>query len=125
MAPIVPLYAAVLALMFVVLALRTITLRHRFRVGIGDGDQALLRRAMRVHGNFAEYVPFALLLLYFVELRGANPYLVHALCSCLVAGRFVHAVGVSQVREPAGWRVVGMCLTFTTILTATALLLLR
>src|SRR6478609_10612839 len=98
MAPIVPLYAAILALMFVVLALRTITLRHRFRVGIGDGDQALLRRAMRVHANCAEYVPIAVLLLYFAEMRGANTLLLHALCASLLLGRCLHAIGVSQLR---------------------------
>jgi len=67
--PVTPLYAALLGLMFIALSIRTIRLRRRYRVAIGDGRKALLQRAMRVNANFAEYVPLALLLIYFVELH--------------------------------------------------------
>jgi hypothetical protein len=50
-----PGYAALLGMIFVILSLRTIRLRlrRRHRVAVGDGDNAELRRAMRVHANFA------------------------------------------------------------------------
>jgi len=35
-------------------------------------------RAMRVHSNFAEYVPLALLLIYFGEVQGGLEFMVHA-----------------------------------------------
>lgn len=113
-----PAYAAVLGLVFVALSLRTIRLRRRHRIAVGDGDNAELRRAMRVHANFAEYTPLALLLIFFVEHDGAALLLVHALCIALLAGRLLHAWGVSQNRENFRYRVSGMLLTFGSIATA-------
>ena len=80
-------------------------------------------RAMRVHSNFAEYVPFALLLLYLVEISGATPILVHALGLCLVIGRLSHAFGVSRDNEQYQYRVAGMALTFTVFVVSSAYLL--
>lgn len=119
-----PIYAALLALLFVFLSLRTIRLRRRHRFALGDGDNPELRRAMRAHANFAEYVPFALLLVYFVERDGAHLALVHALGLALLAGRLLHAWGVSQPREDFRFRVTGMVLSFGVLLTTALLLLL-
>jgi len=46
---------------------------------------------MRVHANFAEYVPLALLLIFFVEHDGTKTLLVHSLCIALLSGRLLHA----------------------------------
>lgn len=119
-----PAYAALLSLMFVALSLRTIRLRRRHRIAVGDGDNAELRRAMRVHANFAEYSPLALLLIFFVEHDGAGMVLVNALGCTLVAGRMLHAWGVSQEQENFRYRVSGMALTFGTIITAAVAILL-
>ena len=113
-----PVYAALLGLIFVALSLRTIRLRRRHRIAVGDGGNPELRRAMRVHANFAEYAPLALLLIFFVEHDGAEMLLVHALGCALLAGRMLHAWGVSQDRENFRYRVSGMVLTFGTIITA-------
>jgi uncharacterized membrane protein YecN with MAPEG domain len=113
-----PIYAALLTPIFVALSLRTIRLRRRHRVALGDGDNPELRRAMRAHANFAEYVPLALLLLFFVEHDGAHPAVVHALGLALLAGRLAHAWGVSQLRENFRFRVAGMLLTFGVLISA-------
>ena len=63
-----PLYAALLALLFVVLSGRVIKQRLKHQVGLGDGGQPALVRAIRVHGNFIENVPLALLLLLMYEM---------------------------------------------------------
>jgi uncharacterized membrane protein YecN with MAPEG domain len=123
--PIVALYAAVLAIVFVLLSVRVVRLRGRARATLGDAGDAVLQRAIRVHGNFAEYVPFGLLLIFFAETGGAAAGLVHALCGCLVAGRLVHAYGVSQVRETLAFRVAGMVLTFTALLGSASYILAR
>jgi len=68
---ILPVYAALLALLFVFLSVRTIRMRRRLRIGIGDAENPVMLRAMRVHANFAEYVPMGLLLAFFVETSGA------------------------------------------------------
>ena len=98
-------------------------------VAIGTRGDVHLERKMRVHANFAEYVPFALLLATFIEMQGTRAWLIHLLCLALVAGRVIHAYGVSQEHEnfspcrngrvaPYGshWAVLAM--TGTTWLTA-------
>ena len=120
---IVSLYAALLAFAFVGLSIRTLRLRKRLRIVIGDAGDTSMLRAMRVHANFAEYVPLALLLIYFVELSGAGAAWVHAMGTSLLVGRLAHAIGVSRVHEDVRWRVVGMTLTLVPIVTAALRLL--
>lgn len=118
-----PLYAALLGLIFIGLSLQTIRLRRRHRVALGDGNQAPLRRAMRVHANFAEYVPLTLLLMFFVEKGGSSALRIHILGIALLAGRLLHAWGVSQVQENLRYRTLGMVLTFSVIISACLFLL--
>jgi uncharacterized membrane protein YecN with MAPEG domain len=113
-----PAYAAVFALVFVALSVRTLRLRHRLKIAIGHGDQAVLERAARAHANFAEYVPLTLILVFFLESMTGRPVWIHALCLTLLVGRVVHAYGVSQVREDYRFRVTGMALTFTTLVSS-------
>jgi uncharacterized membrane protein YecN with MAPEG domain len=120
---IVPVYAAVLAFIYIFLSARVIQARRVAKVAIGTRGNVHLERKMRVHANFAEYVPFALLLITFIEMQGRPAWLIHLLCIALVAGRVVHAYGVSQEQENFRLRMVGMATTFT-ILSAMALLLL-
>jgi uncharacterized protein len=122
--PIVSFYAALLALVFVALSIRTLSLRRALGIPIGDAGNEAMLRAMRVHANFAEYVPFALLLIYLVEQTGANAVFVQMLCLSLLIGRISHAVGVSRVKEHLAFRVFGMVLTLTPILSAAVRLML-
>ncbi|MBK05940.1 MAG: glutathione metabolism protein [Deltaproteobacteria bacterium] len=112
---ITPLYAALLSLVFVVLSFRVILLRQKLEVGIGDGGDKRLLRATRVHGNFAEYVPLALLLLFLLECQTKTTLWVHIGGSVLLAGRLLHAYGVSQVKEDLRLRVTGMAMNFCVI----------
>lgn len=120
---IVPAYAALLALGFVLLSVRVISLRRSRKVAIGTNGDPLVERAMRVHANFAEYAPLALLLLLMLEMKGANVYWLNLLCATLLAGRAAHAFGVSRPSEDFRFRVAGMMMTFTVII-ATSLSLL-
>ena len=122
--PVTPLYAALLGLLFIALSIRTIGLRRRFRVAIGSGRKALLQRAMRVNANFAEYVPLALVLIYFVELHDGPRLHIHLMGSALIGGRLLHAWGVSQEQENFRYRTAGMALTFSVMLIASILILL-
>jgi uncharacterized membrane protein YecN with MAPEG domain len=117
------LYAALLGLLFVALSVRTLRLRRTLRIAVGDAGNPKMLRAMRVHSNFAEYIPLALFLIYLSETQGANWLLVHALCLALLIGRLSHSYGVSQLNENYRYRVVGMALTFTPIIVASAYLL--
>ncbi len=118
-----PLYAAIIALLFVALSVRTLRLRRRFAVAIGAGAEPLLERAARAHANFAEYVPISLLLIAFTELAYGSAAWIHALGATLLAGRLTHAYGISQVKEDFRFRVAGMALTFTVIITSSLLVI--
>ncbi|MEY2839343.1 MAG: hypothetical protein RJB60_1642 [Pseudomonadota bacterium] len=117
------IYAALLALMYIYLSARTISVRRRVQVALGPGDNPEMLRAMRVHANFAEYVPLALILIYLVEAQGSAAWLVHALGASLLLGRCLHAYGVSQVKETFTFRVSGMVLTFNVLGVSAGLIL--
>lgn len=119
---IVPFYAAVLALMFVVLSVRIIGLRRRKGVALGTRRDIELVRATRAHANFAEYVPMALLLLSFVEMMSPAQF-VHVLGIALIVGRLAHAYGVNREPEDFRYRVTGMSLTFTVLAGASLLII--
>ena len=110
-------YAAFLGLLLVVLSVRIIRLRRRYKVGMGHDGQPELLRATRVHANFIEYVPLALFLLYLLEQQAVPTMLIHVMGSILLLGRLSHAYGVSQIDENYCFRVAGMAMTFTVIVT--------
>lgn len=122
---ITPFYTSLLALGFIYLSVRTLRLRHRLQIGVGDNGNKEMLRAIRVHGNFSEYVPISLLLIYMLENLGAYNWLLHFLCITLIIGRILHALGVRKVDEDYRFRIFGMVCTFTVIgTTALAVLFL-
>lgn len=116
--PAIAIYAAILAVIYVGLSARVIRLRGKLRIGVGDGGNPTMLRAMRVHANFAEYVPLAVLLIFLMESGGANRLLVNMLGITLVLGRLAHGYGVSQPVENFRFRIAGMVLTFATMIVA-------
>lgn len=122
---VVPLYAAIFALVFVGLSMRVANTRRVMQIGLGTGNSITLERRIRVQGNFAEYVPFALILLTFVEVQGSAKWLVHLLCLALLAARLAHAYGVAQEPETIPIRASAMVVTFSVFIIASAILLLN
>jgi uncharacterized membrane protein YecN with MAPEG domain len=120
---IIPIYAAFLGLLFFALSAQVIFARRRARVGLGDGGDRGLVRAMRVHANFAEYVPLTLVLLAFLEIEGAPRLLVHLGGLGLLAGRLAHAYGMSQEPDIERLRAFGIVATFTVLVGAALALL--
>ena len=112
------LYAGLLGVMLVILSIRVIAVRRQARAAIGDGGNELLKRRIRAHGNFTEYVPLALILMAVCESAGTPAWQLHALGAMLIAGRAIHAHCVSQVNEVLALRVTGMSLTFTVLILA-------
>lgn len=115
---ITPVYAGLAALLFVFLSARVIGARRTARVGLGDGGNRLLLRRQRAHGNFAEYVPLAIVLMALAELQGTPAPVLHLIGGLLIVGRLVHAYGLSREPEPSLTRVLGMGLTFVALVTA-------
>lgn len=114
--PISMLYVGLLALLYFALAVLVIRLRWRDRVGIGTGESKDLEVAVRIHGNFAEYVPFLLLMLVLMELSGASGMLLHAVGGLLFVARVCHAIGLRMSIGPSWARTVGVLGTFIVLL---------
>ena len=71
------LYAGLNALILLTLAILTVRARVQTRTDIGTGDNVSMVKAVRAHGNAAEYVPLALLLIAALEIAGAPHALLH------------------------------------------------
>lgn len=113
--PITALYAGLLTFLLLVLSFRVIGVRRSAKVEIGDGnDQKLLRR-VRVHANFVEYTPYALILIGLLESLKAPGMMLHGLGATLLLGRILHAYALSQTPHIMSMRVAGMFLTFTVL----------
>ena len=109
-------YASLLGILYIGLSFNIIRLRRRFKVGIGTGDNEILAKAIRAHGNFSEYVPLAVILLGCYELNGGSSIMLHALGSILVLGRVLHAIGLNKTKGVSQQRVFGMLSTFLVML---------
>ena len=119
---IVPLYAAALAVLFVILSFNVIRTRLQKKVMFGDAGDPVLEGRVRAHGNFAEFVPFILLLLALAELRGAPGGWLQGLCILLVVVRLSHAYALSSPGSPMAFRAVGALGTQAVLLAAAAVL---
>ena len=117
---IVPAYAALLTCIYIFLSSRVIQSRASTKIGIGTGGHRGLERRMRIHANFAEYVPLALLLLLFMEMQGRPSSLVHALCIVLVVARIGHVIALWNEKELLWLRIVSVSATFLGMLAAAA-----
>jgi uncharacterized membrane protein YecN with MAPEG domain len=117
-APITALYAGLLGLLMLTLALRVVAVRRSSSIGLGDGGDALLLSRIRIHGNATEYVPLALILMLILEINGTSATWMHGLGIALLVGRVAHAQGLTRTEGISPGRFAGMFLTWAVILVA-------
>ena len=123
--PVTSIVAATLAIVMFPLALQ-ISMRRLALGGVvfGDADDDALRRRIRAFGNFVEYVPICLVLLVLMEAQGAPSLWLWIAGVLLLAGRFLHALGMLFANSPAP-RGVAMMMTYGAFLVPAAWLLLN
>ncbi|MEC4727444.1 MAPEG family protein [Shewanella sp. D64] len=92
------LYISITAILVVMLAMRVVKLRRKYKIGIGNSDNKELRIASRVHANLVENASIAMILLLVAELNGLNPMVLHLLGIVWVIGRILHAIGLTKGR---------------------------
>ncbi len=109
-------YAALLALLYVGLAFYVIRQRFKLRVGLGDGNQPDLIKAIRIHGNFAEYVPLLLVLMLIAEQTQQPAWLIHLAGVLTLVGRLLHLTGLLRSSGTSVQRFFGMIATFSALL---------
>jgi uncharacterized membrane protein YecN with MAPEG domain len=113
--------AAALTIIFVKLSFAVIGLRRKNKVGLGSGGHEDLERAIRAQGNFAEYVPFGIILIACLELNGAPWWLVTIPGITLIIGRLIHARGINIPPPDFSKRILGMKFTFGTLISLVVL----
>ena len=111
--------AGLLGLLGVVLTLQVGRLRGQKRINLGDGGDPEMIAAIRAHGNFMEFTPLLLLLIYLAaDFYG---FRVTAILSVvLLAARVLHAGGMLGL-VPKG-RFLGAVGTTLLLLVVSALL---
>ncbi len=119
------IYAAALAVMYVGLAFAVIRQRFKLRVGLGDGQQPALIKAIRIHGNFAEYVPLLLVLMLIAEQQQVSSWQLHLLGALTLGGRVLHLVGLLKSSGTSVPRFFGMIATFIALLLGAGFLLAK
>jgi uncharacterized membrane protein YecN with MAPEG domain len=107
------IYAGVNILILLALSVLVVSGRRRHKIRLGDAGNEDFARAVRAHGNAAEYIPAGLVgILMLALMEPATPlWLMHASGISLTAGRILHAVGLHTGVLNAG-RVFGMSLTW-------------
>jgi hypothetical protein len=98
-------------------------MRRKHRVTVGTGGKDHLELAVRMHGNNAEFVPLALLMLLICELSGGSSMLLHIFGGSLLIARILHVIGLPRP-APNVPRVVGTGVTWLTIIGTSAYTLL-
>ena len=118
--PVFYVCAGLLGLLAVSLTVGVGRLRTQKKIYLGDGGDKDLLAAIRAHGNFMEYVPLCLVLIYFVsDFYGYWPTAIMSLV--LLLSRVLHAGGMLGF-IPLG-RVMGAAGTTLLLAAASALII--
>ena len=111
--------AGLLGLLAVSLTVSVGRLRMQKKIYLGDGGDAEMLSAIRAHGNFMEYVPLCLALIYFAsDYYGYWPVAIASLV--LLISRVLHAGGLLGF-IPLG-RTIGAVGTTLTLVAASVMI---
>jgi|GEM_PF-3076746 Uncharacterized relative of glutathione S-transferase, MAPEG superfamily len=120
------IYLGILGLLYVILTVDVIRHRWKFRVGLGLGENnPHMEKVVRIHGNFAEHVPFTALLLLILEINHASVILLNVLWVMLVLSRVAHAVGLQTSRTVSKGRTIGVSLMLSVMVIASLTLIVQ
>ena len=109
------LYAGILGLAVVALGINVTVHRVKLQVPLGDGGKPQMLRMIRLHGNAAEYIPLALVLMALYELDGGSPAALHIVGMALIVGRVLQTWGMWSTEAPGLARGSGQTLTWLSI----------
>jgi len=118
--PVTPLFAAIFALAYVYLSVTVIKVRFSEKIVLGLENKDFvtntkLEQAVRIHANFIEYVPMALILFWFLENITYSHTSVFWLGCILLIARVAHVIGMRNHQQYMLFRQCGMAATFGVI----------
>ena len=113
------IFTSILAIWLLILSARVIALRGvsflKFFSFNNFGEKAL-SRSVRAQGNFIEYTPFFLILLFIAEFNGLHPHFLYLVSCLFLISRLMHGIGLGFMRHSPFLRGWGTVLTFVSIL---------
>jgi len=107
--PITALYAGILMIFALALSFKAGGFRGKTGVSVlfGEPVNMDLAERVRVHQNFLEYVPMAIILMGIIELNGGNATFLHVFGVVLIISRIAHAIGLRHDNMGHPGRVIG------------------
>ncbi|MGZ3421524.1 MAG: MAPEG family protein [Polyangiales bacterium] len=118
--PVIALYAPLNAALNIFLANQVSNARRKHSISVGHGESEDVLRTLRAHGNNAEFVPLAIVMLLIAELMGGKSLWLHVMGGSLLLARIAHAFGIHERKTPNAARFLGTGVTWTVILAASA-----
>ncbi|MCC9623968.1 MAPEG family protein [Thalassospira sp. MA62] len=122
--PVTICITAIFALMLTGLSVLVSLRRKDLKVLSGDGDDAILHRRMRAHGNFIENAPLAILLVLALEAVLATSETIWLVALVLIISRLLHAIGTLRI-APSAAIVAGMAMQHLTFIVCAIWLLVQ
>jgi hypothetical protein len=117
---VVAFYAAINALIMVVLGMLVVRARVKTRTEIGDSGDPAMIGPLRAHANNTETVPMAIVLMVLMLGLQASVGVIHVVGITLTLGRVLHAIGLSRSVGTSMPRLLGMILTWAAYFIAIA-----
>lgn len=110
------LYGSLNAILNIYLANRVSDSRRSEKVSLGIGaDKRDLEVRVRSHGNNAEFMPLAVVMLLLAELCGGSSVVLHVLGGTLLLARIAHPFGLAATKTPNAPRFFGTGATWLMI----------
>ncbi|MFH4388057.1 MAPEG family protein [Vibrio alginolyticus] len=113
------LYANILAILIIWLAVQVIKQRRLNQIAYADGGVEALQIARSAQSNATEYIPITLILMALLEFNSAYPTWIHLTGIIFVIGRVIHAKGI--LKKDLKKRIRGMQVTFLVVLSLVVL----
>ncbi|MDW1634722.1 MULTISPECIES: MAPEG family protein [unclassified Vibrio] len=113
------LYANILAILIIWLAVQVIKQRRLNQIAHADGGVEALQITRSAQSNATEYIPITLILMALLEFNSAYPTWIHLTGIIFVIGRVIHAKGI--LKKDLKKRIRGMQVTFLVILSLVVL----
>ena len=99
---------AALGLIYLAFGINVGIVRAKTNTLLGPGDDPHLMRAIRAHGNLAEWAPIALFLIAALEYSSAPTQMVAGLAGAYGTARVLHGIGlINEFGKPHPLRAIG------------------
>jgi uncharacterized membrane protein YecN with MAPEG domain len=120
-------YTGFFGVFYFLLSVNVIRNRWLEKKGLGHdvNPKSGLFKAVRIHGNFMEYVPLLLLLMALDEMTIRGGTYLHAIGISLFMARLFHYFGISKTHLVSWQRSAGVCITFLVLLSLSINLIIK